>query len=83
VPANAEVWFGNEKASLQQGPVREFESPPLTPGDEYTYSIRARWMENGRTVERTKNVDVKAGSVVRVDFMTQDATNKQSGISRP
>ena len=67
VPGNAQVWFGG--ASTQQnGSVREFVSPPLVPGRDYTYQIRARWMEGGREIDQTRTVRVHAGERVTVDF---------------
>src|SRR5262249_4957132 len=33
--------------------------------------IRARWMENGQNVERTRHVNVHAGGQLNVDFMSQ------------
>ena len=52
---NAQVWFeGN--ATSQRGAMRQFESPQLTPGRDYIYSIRAEWNQNGRTVLKSINV---------------------------
>jgi uncharacterized protein (TIGR03000 family) len=67
VPADAEVWFDGN-ATRQRGEMREFSSPPLTPGKEYHYDIRARWMDNGRPVEDTRRVSVRAGARTDVDF---------------
>jgi uncharacterized protein (TIGR03000 family) len=47
---------------------RVFVTPPLDVGSSYTYSIRARWTEDGKPVEQTRNVPVKTGAQVRVDF---------------
>lgn len=74
VPANAEIWFGGHKTS-QMGPVRDFSSPPLTPGKNYRYDIRARWTENGKTVDRTWNVDVHAGEFKDLDLMGGSLSN--------
>jgi uncharacterized protein (TIGR03000 family) len=72
VPAEARVWFG---ATLmpESGTVRDFVSPPLTPGEPYTYQIRAQWIDNGREVTETRNVAVTANAAVTVDF-TRPAT---------
>jgi len=67
VPPDAEVWFEGEKTT-QTGPVRFFESPSLTPGRKYVYHIKARWTENGRQVEQTRDVPVYAGDKFSVDF---------------
>ena len=67
VPPEAEIWFGSAK-TRQSGSVREFASPPLPPGQDYTYEIRARWQQDGRTVVQTRKVTVSAGSWEVVDF---------------
>jgi uncharacterized protein (TIGR03000 family) len=67
VPPDAKVWFDDEPTS-QQGPVRNFDSPPIDPGQEYTYDIRAQWRQGDREVERTKHVVVEAGKDITVDF---------------
>jgi uncharacterized protein (TIGR03000 family) len=71
VPADAEIWFEGTKMT-STGSVREYQSPPLTPGSGYTYDIRARWNENGHEVTQTQQVDVAAGSRVNVHFPVQE-----------
>jgi uncharacterized protein (TIGR03000 family) len=71
VPANAEVWFGDFKTS-QTGSDRVFSSPPLPRDRDYTYQVRARWMENGQPVERTREVHVTGGQSQVVDFMSAE-----------
>jgi len=66
-PENAEVWIADWKTP-ETGSVREFVSPPLKPGKEYTYDVRARWEENGRPMTQTQKVDVKAGATSEVSF---------------
>jgi len=67
VPENAELWFNGTKTT-QTGPQREFVSPELTPGKNYSYEIKARWNENGKTVEQTRTVPVQANDWKTVDF---------------
>ncbi|HEX3314766.1 MAG TPA: TIGR03000 domain-containing protein [Gemmataceae bacterium] len=75
VPADAKVFFGNtEGSSAQTGPERHFVSPPLDPGSNYQYQLRAQWMQNGQMVDRTRTVDVHANQTVNVDF-TQDQSH--------
>jgi uncharacterized protein (TIGR03000 family) len=63
----ARVWFDGA-ATRQTGTERLFASPPLKPGKDYHYTVRARWTANGRPVERTRVVAVRAGERVAVDF---------------
>jgi uncharacterized protein (TIGR03000 family) len=67
VPARARLWFDGA-ATTSTGPVREFQSPALEPGQWYGYVLRAVWEENGKEVSQTQRVSVTAGSRVRVDF---------------
>jgi uncharacterized protein (TIGR03000 family) len=72
---NAEVWVDG-KQTRQRGTWREYESPPLNPDRNYTYEVRARWTENGRTEEQTRTVPVRANGVATVDF-TAPANNSR------
>jgi uncharacterized protein (TIGR03000 family) len=67
VPAGAEIWIDGTKTT-STGTVRQFQSPPLTPGQPYNYEIRARWSENGHEVTQTQKVEVTAGGHVNVTF---------------
>jgi uncharacterized protein (TIGR03000 family) len=67
VPPGAQVWFENQTTN-QKGAVRNFVSPALAPGRDYTYDIRATWLQSGRTVDQKREVAVHAGSRVTVDF---------------
>jgi uncharacterized protein (TIGR03000 family) len=69
VPAQAKVWFDNQPTT-QTGSVREFVSPPLTPGQGYTYTVRASWREGNREIERERVVSFTAGDDVNIDFTT-------------
>ena len=60
VPSDARVWI-EDAAMSQSGSDRSFVSPPLTSGRDYVYHVRAQWNENGKTVERKREVTVHAG----------------------
>jgi uncharacterized protein (TIGR03000 family) len=71
VPDGARVWFDNQPTK-QTGSVRNFESPALKPGHEYTYDVKAQWRDqNGKEVTRTRHIDVRANGSVTVDFNRQ------------
>jgi uncharacterized protein (TIGR03000 family) len=72
--ADAQVWFEN-RATTQQGMERLFESPPLEPNHNFTYTVKARWLENGRAVDRERRVSVQAGQSVTVNFRESSAEN--------
>jgi len=73
VPADAEVWFEGVKMT-EMGIVRAFQSPPLTPDRRFTYTVKARWEQNGRAVTQTQTVRVFAGASVNVVFPTSSTT---------
>jgi uncharacterized protein (TIGR03000 family) len=67
VPADADVWIG-DAMTKQKGANRSFVSPPLKANQSYTYEIRARWMENGKPVDWTRRLVVRAGETFDVNF---------------
>jgi uncharacterized protein (TIGR03000 family) len=68
--ADAKLWFQGQ-LTKRRGKVREFESPPLAPGTEYTYQVRASWMRDGEEVARHQTISVRAGQRTRVDFTSK------------
>jgi uncharacterized protein (TIGR03000 family) len=81
VPADAQVWFDGD-ATNQRGTNRLFTSPPLGPGKAYHYDVKARWTENGRPVERTRRVDVRAGQHTTVDFTRDQGADRDRDLNR-
>jgi uncharacterized protein (TIGR03000 family) len=71
VPPNSQLWF-NGIPTQQGGTQRAFITPPLTPGRDYSYDIKARWIANGRAVEEQRTIHVTAGQRSSID-LTQPA----------
>jgi uncharacterized protein (TIGR03000 family) len=69
VPSNAQVWIDDQKTK-QSGSMREFVTPALNPGQEYSYDIRASWTENGQPMETKRKVTFHAGDRLAVNMMT-------------
>jgi len=67
VPADAEIWFNGDK-TVQTGALRHFSSPPLSADKDGTYDIRCRWNDNGRQMERTRHLTVRAGDRLTLRF---------------
>jgi uncharacterized protein (TIGR03000 family) len=67
VPAGADVWIEGAKTQ-QTGAVRHFESPRLESDQRYRYTVRARWQENGKVKDQTRQIPVTAGARATVDF---------------
>jgi uncharacterized protein (TIGR03000 family) len=70
--AKAEIWFDGVKMT-QTGKTRHFYTPRLEPASRYTYSVRARWEENGKTREVRRDIFLRAGDVLEVDLTSAAA----------
>jgi uncharacterized protein (TIGR03000 family) len=77
VPENAQIWIG-DKTTTSTGNLRTFQSPPLTPGKDYSYTVRVAWVEYGKLVTETHNFPVKPGDVQCV-YLVQ-AGSKIEGV---
>ena len=66
-PPHAEISFEGSK-TVQIGTSRLYVSPPLNQGENYTYTIRVSWKENGGEVTQTRTVGVRAGDRLSVVF---------------
>jgi uncharacterized protein (TIGR03000 family) len=67
VPAEAEVYFDGTPTT-ETGTRRVFTTPALQAGRDFHYSVRAVWTADGKPVQQTRKVAVKAGASVVVDF---------------
>src|SRR5262245_15657773 len=73
--ADAELKNG-DPLTKQTGTSRLFVSPPLEPGQAFTYTLTATWEPNNyTTVIRTRKVSVQAGREVEVDLRKADPRN--------
>jgi uncharacterized protein (TIGR03000 family) len=73
--ASAQIWFDGA-ATTQTGTERIFVSPTLTPGSKYYYTVKARWNDNGQTINRERRVEVQPGqSMTTVDFRNEPSEN--------
>jgi uncharacterized protein (TIGR03000 family) len=50
------------------GPIREFDSPPLSPGKNYTYDVEVTWKDGGKEMTQSQKIDVTAGARKEVIF---------------
>ena len=72
-PPDAEISFEGSKTA-QIGSSRLYVSPPLVPGENYTYTVRVSWKENGGEVTQTRKVMVRAGDRLSVVFRAPTST---------
>lgn len=67
VPVTAQVWFG-DVLMRTAGSERSYDTPTLSAGETYQYVIKARWLQDGRTIEKSQEVIVRAGERSLVNF---------------
>jgi uncharacterized protein (TIGR03000 family) len=65
LPADAKLLF-NGHAAVGSGETRTFRTPPLKPGESYTYQLTAVVVRDGREQTATEKVVVKAGEKTSV-----------------
>jgi uncharacterized protein (TIGR03000 family) len=73
LPENARVYFGDHRTT-STGMLREYISPPLEPGQNYTYTVRVDWVEDGKNVTQTHEFRVRAGIVHCIYLVKAEAT---------
>jgi uncharacterized protein (TIGR03000 family) len=84
VPApDAQVFFGDTATQQTGTAMREFVSPPLEPGKQFQYEIRAQWKQGDQSKDEKKTVDVQAGSRVVVNFAQQQQGNMPMPSTQP
>ena len=76
VPEDAKVYV-NGVATKTTGAHRQYVSRNLIEGSNYTYEIRAVVSRNGKTIEETKTVNLRAGedSSLAFDFQAKTETS--------
>jgi len=67
VPADARLCF-NGTLMKETGTERRFTTPPLQPGADFYYEIKAEVTRQGQVIPQTQEVAVRAGETTRVDF---------------
>lgn len=64
----ARVWI-DDQPTQQSGTDRLYVTPPLETGKNYSYTVRASWMQGGQEVNREKKVPIEPGKNALVNFM--------------
>lgn len=67
LPADAKLTFNGTPAT-GTGSVRTFNTPPLTPGQDYTYTLTAEVIVNGKPQTVSEKVTVRAGEETKVNL---------------
>jgi len=72
LPEAANLWFDGKKTELT-GAVRNFETPPLMPGQVFFYDVTATWTDqSGAPITRKRTVEIYAGQQAKVNLMLED-----------
>jgi uncharacterized protein (TIGR03000 family) len=71
--------------TLQQGPQRQFMTPPLDPNSKYTYKVTAKWTDqNGKEHSDSRTVRLTPGQTTDVNFTTpQNNAQNPDGTQQP
>jgi uncharacterized protein (TIGR03000 family) len=80
LPEDARIWFQDEP-TIQTGTLRQFLSPPLTPGKSYTYTVRVQWPEDGRWVSQIHSFPVRAGAIHCIDVVPSGTRAVDKGVT--
>ena len=65
LPADAKLLI-DDAATTSSSSRRVFVSPALQSGREYTYSLKAEFTKNGKSVVVSKDINVTAGAEIAV-----------------
>jgi len=76
VAPSATITF-DDQPTQQTGEFRQFMTPPLEPGKNFSYTVHAKWQEGGRDMDQSRKVSVQAGQQTQVDFNTAQAKGSQ------
>jgi uncharacterized protein (TIGR03000 family) len=77
VPADAEISFDDFKTT-QTGSDRQFITPALEAKRNFSYQVKAHWMDADRPVDQTRKITVKAGGQLTVDFTQPEQASQQA-----
>lgn len=74
MPAGGDLWI-EDVHFIKAAEKSEYDmvSPPLEAGKTFTYTFRARWLEDGQWVTQVHQFPVRAGDVHCVDVVPKDA----------
>jgi uncharacterized protein (TIGR03000 family) len=67
LPADAKLYVDGVLCPLESAE-RIFETPPLEKGKQFTYTLKAEVVREGKTTSETKLVPIEAGQQVSVEF---------------
>jgi uncharacterized protein (TIGR03000 family) len=82
LPADAKLYI-DEFQSLQTGPMRTLDTPPLKPGNKFHYTLRAEFERDGRRTRVTKEIWVRAGQSIAVELGLPPGVGNPANPAKP
>jgi uncharacterized protein (TIGR03000 family) len=82
LPPDAKLYVDGRLVNLTPD-IRNVLTPALVPGEEYYYTVKAEATRDGKTVEETRRLVVRAGEVSRVDFRALGLAKKEAPAAKP
>lgn len=76
-PENATLFFDGKLIS-GSGETRLFRTPNLNLDKKWEYTVRARWIVEGRTNDMSAKIKFKAGDQINVDFLNRTAVGQRN-----
>jgi uncharacterized protein (TIGR03000 family) len=81
LPEDAKLFVDNKPMKTASS-TRTFRTPALQPGQTYYYDLRAEVLREGRVVDRTQRVLVRAGENVTASFADLGADADRQALTR-
>jgi uncharacterized protein (TIGR03000 family) len=81
LPPDARLYVDGREMSLAD--IRHVLTPELTPGREYFYTLKVEAVRDGKPVEESRRLTVRAGQVSRADFRDLGLAKKEIPMARP
>lgn len=72
LPAAAEVWLDGKRVKGSTAAEWALTSPVLTPGQTYTFLVKAQWTSGGKTYEAKRAVTLGPGDHSRLGILSGD-----------
>lgn len=82
LPAAGELWVNGQKTDARSGTSFALSSPALSEGEQYTFDVKARWEEDGKTYEYTRAVTVEPGKRNAVQVISGTPVNVSAASAR-
>jgi uncharacterized protein (TIGR03000 family) len=82
LPPDAKLFVDGREVNLTPD-IRNVVTPELTPGRDYYYTVKVAAVRDGKPVEETRQLVVRAGEVSRADFRDLGVAKKDAPAARP